>query len=106
MPKRQSTADSVSSARMMNARFAPIDFNTPISRVRSITVVYIVRKMTSRPIETASATIERANGIAWKDGADFVHHVVGVLGARAFQQKDRRFVARADQFLQRYDRNE
>ena len=41
----------------MNARFAPIDFKTPMSRVRSITVVYMVRKITSNPMEMASAII-------------------------------------------------
>src|SRR5258708_13713197 len=54
MPKMQSAADSVSRARTMKLRVAPSDFSTPISRVRSMTVVYMVRKMTRRPMAIAS----------------------------------------------------
>src|SRR5207245_385173 len=53
----QFAADSVSSARTMNERPAPCDFSTPMSLVRSITVVYMVKKITSSPIEMASAII-------------------------------------------------
>ena len=41
----------------MNFLSAPRDFNTPISRVRSITVVYMVKKITSRPMAMAKAII-------------------------------------------------
>ena len=37
----------------MNARPAPSDFRTPMSRVRSSTVVYIVKKIISKPMATA-----------------------------------------------------
>ncbi len=40
---------------MMYPLDAPIDFRTPMSRVRSITVVYIESRITRKPIETASA---------------------------------------------------
>ena len=64
----------------------------------------------SRPgtfVEVSSdANCQRPHGVARENRFDLVHHVVGVLGTRAFQQEDRSFIARADQFLQRQDRHE
>ena len=38
------------------------DFSTPMSRVRSITVVYIERKITRNPMATAKAIMLFTNG--------------------------------------------
>ena len=43
---------------------APSDFKIPISRVRSVMVVYIDRKMTRNPIPTATAIMAVTNAFS------------------------------------------
>src|ERR1700746_1473365 len=126
MPPRQSSADSIRSARIMNGGFAPSDLSTPISRVRSITVVYMVRKITSKPMETARAIMapmnpwnicrghqgeqifQRAHGVTRKvlRLPHVFHHIFRVLRACAFDEENRGLVMRANKILQRGDGNE
>src|SRR6516162_5346960 len=58
MPKKHSSVVSVRRDRTIRSLLAPRDLSTPMSRVRSRTVVYMVRKMTRRPMETARAIME------------------------------------------------
>src|SRR5262250_803312 len=63
IPQRQS---SVVSLRIISTIYpfdAPSDFSTPISRVLSMIVVYIERKITRNPIATAILIITLMNAL-------------------------------------------
>ena len=120
---------SVASLRMTEMIYvfdAPSDFKIPISRVRSVMVVYIERKMTRKPIPTASPIIteintfsagniirshqihifvHRQNRIVRQQCLDGFGGLLGITGVRALDEERRRFVLCTHQILERGQRN-
>ena len=106
---------------------APSDFSTPISRVRSMIVVYIERKITRNPIATAMLIMMLMNGprpgtvddvisdkiilqrphfVAGQQRLDFIRRRGRLVGTVALDEKHGRLVARAGHFLQGGHQNE